>query len=179
MVTWLVCKLVSATECKLLVIVQSAVVALPKLPERPFCGQFSGHFCDLPPPQFVVVKGHNIWEVTVRLFVALSYHSSLRPIATIIVRLQWLEFLATLRLLLPQHTVYWVSECSSFKDFFIELYCIKYTLYFLLSFPKSNKSISIYYNRGKNEVFACNIVFWCCYSQIYYEPWVCLRSGWW
>ena len=131
MVTWLLCKLVSATECKWVVVVQSAVVALPKLPERPFCGQFSGHFCDLPPPQFVVVKGHNIWEVTVRLFVALSYHSSLRPIATIIVRLQWLEFLATLSPpqapMPPQHTVYWTSESSSFKDFFVELYCIKYT----------------------------------------------------
>ena len=34
------------------------------------------------PPQFIVPEGHNIWEVTERLFVALGHHSSLYPKAT-------------------------------------------------------------------------------------------------
>ena len=41
-----------------------------QLPEWPFCGQFSGHFCGPGLPQFVVALHHNIWEVTERLFVA-------------------------------------------------------------------------------------------------------------
>ena len=58
---------------------------LPGLPDWPLLCPNKNHkqiICGLRPPQFVVAEGHNIFEVTERLFAALGRHSSLWPKAT-------------------------------------------------------------------------------------------------
>ena len=52
--------------------------------------------CDLWPPQFVVVKGHNIFEVTKRLFTARGHYSLLWPKAKTSEKSQFCKILATL-----------------------------------------------------------------------------------
>ena len=47
-------------------------------------------------PQFIVAEGHNILEVTERLFKVKEFHSSLWSKATTVERSQWRKFLATL-----------------------------------------------------------------------------------
>ena len=59
------------------------------------CGQRTQHLrghrkaiCGQRTPEFIVARGHNIWETTKRLFTAGVRHSSLWPKATAIKKLQ-------------------------------------------------------------------------------------------
>ena len=77
------------------------------------------------PPQFVVARGHNIWEVTESLSVAGGQHSSLWPTATTFGKLQFRDNLVTLRI--PH--IWWI-DCSNIprsQSFISSIYLI-YTL---------------------------------------------------
>ena len=54
--------------------------------------------CGLWSQQFIVAEGHNILEVTERLFVVKGFHSSLWSKATTVERSQLRDLFATLRL---------------------------------------------------------------------------------
>ena len=52
--------------------------------------------CGLWSPQFIVAEGHNIREITERLFMFKGFHGSLWSKATTVMRSQWRGLLSTL-----------------------------------------------------------------------------------
>ena len=71
--------------------------------------------CGLWPPQFIVAEGHNILEVTERLFMFKGFHGSLWSKATTFMKSQWRGMLSTLPMFKKQRLLLLLLPLQ-FKD---------------------------------------------------------------